>query len=80
MIDKLILKSLRSKYESEIDCARTNIEVYLQQPVGVAELPDIIASVDTQMNIMAEARDKLQELDLMEDKNLPETAAEIING
>ena len=80
MIDKLILKSLRSKYESEIDCARTNIEVYLQQPVGVAELPDIIASVDTQMNIMADARDKLQELDLMEDKNLPETAAEIING
>ena len=80
MIDKLILKSLRSKYESEIDCARTNIEVYLQQPVGVAEHPDIIASVDTQMNIMAEARDKLQELDLMEDKDLPETAAEIING
>jgi len=80
MISKMILKSLRTKYESEIDCARTNIEVYLQQPVGVAEHPDIIASVDTQMNIMAEARDKLQELDLMEDKNLPETAAEIING
>ena len=80
MISKMILKSLRTKYEAEIDCARTNIEVYLQQPVGVAEHPDIIASVDTQMNIMAEARDKLQELDLMEDKALPETAAEIING
>ena len=80
MISRMILKSLRTKYEAEIDCARTNIEVYLQQPVGVAEHPDIIASVDTQMNIMAEARDKLQELDLMEDKALPETAAEIING
>ena len=80
MISKMILKSLRTKYEAEIDCARTNIEVYLQQPVGVAEHPDIIASVDTQRNIMAEARDKLQEVDLMEDKDLPETAAEIING
>ena len=80
MISKMILKSLRTKYEAEIDCARTNIEVYLQPPVGVAEQPAIIASVDTQMNIMAEARDKLQELDLMEDKDLPETAAEIING
>ena len=80
MISKMILKSLRTKYEAEIDCARTNIEVYLQQPVGVAEHPDIIASVDTEMNIMAEARDKLQEVDLMEDKDLPETAAEIING
>ena len=66
MISRMILKSLRTKYEAEIDCARTNIDVYLQQPVGVAEHPDIIASVDTQMNIMAEARDKLQELDLME--------------
>ena len=84
MISKMILKSLRTKYESEIDCARTNIEVYLQQPVGVAEHPDIVASVNGQLEIMAESRDKLQELDLMEelmeDKDLPETAAEIING
>ena len=66
MLDKLILKSLRRKYDAEIDCARTNIEVYLQQPVGVAEHPDILTSVDSQMTIMAEARDKLQELDLIE--------------
>ena len=79
MLDKLILKSLRKKYEAEIDGARTNVEVYLQQPVGVAEHPDILASVDSQMTIMAEARDKLQELDLMEDKNFPETVADIIN-
>ena len=65
MIDKLILKSLRKKYDAEIDCARTNIEVYLQQPVGVAEHPDILASVDNLMTIMAETRDKLQELDWM---------------
>ena len=80
MIHNMILNSLRSKYNAEIDCARTNIEMYLHQGVGVAEHPDIIASVDTQMTIMAEARDKLQELDLMEDKALPETVADIING
>ena len=65
----MILNSLRKKYEAEIDCARTNIEMYLSQGVGVAEHPDIIASVDSQMTIMAEARDKLQELDLMEIHN-----------
>ena len=79
MLHKMILNSLRSKYNAEIDCARTNIEVYLAQGVGVAEHPDIVASVDSQMTIMAEARDKLQELDLMEDKNFPETVAAIIN-
>ena len=80
MFHKMILNSLRSKYNAEIDCARTNIEVYLQQGVGVAEHPDIVGSVDSLMTIMAEARDKLQELDLMEDKDLPQTAADIING
>ena len=69
MIKQLILNSLRKKYEAEIDCARTNIEMYLSQGVGVAEHPDIIASVDSQMTIMAEARDKLQELDLIEIHN-----------
>ena len=62
----MILASLRRKYEAEIDCARTNIEVYLRHPVGVAEHPDIIESVNSQLEIMAEARDKLQELELME--------------
>jgi len=66
MISQQIVIALRRKYDAEIDCARTNIEVYLQQPVGVAEHPDILASVDNQMTIMAEARDKLQELDLIE--------------
>ena len=80
MFHKMIFNSLRSKYNAEIDCARTNIEVYLQQGVGVAEHPDIVASVDSLMTIMAEARDKLQELDLMVDKDLPQTSADIING
>ena len=79
MFHKMILNSLRSKYNADIDCARANIEVYLQQGVGVAEHPDIVESVDGLMTIMAEARDKLQELDLMEDKNFPETVADIIN-
>mgnify|MGYP000445162886 CR=1 FL=1 len=66
MLSQQIVMALRRKYEAEIDCARTNVQVYLEHPAGVAEHPDIISSVDTQMNIMAEARDKLQELDLIE--------------
>ena len=66
MLDKLILKSLRKKYEAEIDCARTNVQVYLQHPAGVAEHPDIVSSVDSQIQIIAEARDKLQEIEEME--------------
>jgi hypothetical protein len=58
--------SLRRKYEAEIDCARTNVSVYLNHPAGVAEHPDIVSSVDSQIQIIAEARDKLQEIEEME--------------
>ena len=66
MISQQITNSLRRKYEAEIDVARTNVAVYLNHPAGVAEHPDIVASVDSQIQIIAEARDKLQEIEDME--------------
>ena len=66
MISQQIVMALRRKYEAEIDCARTNVSVYLNHPAGVAEHPDIVSSVDSQIQIIAEARDKLQEIEDME--------------
>ena len=66
MISQQIVVALRRKYEAEIACARTNVAVYLNHPAGVAEHPDIISSVDSQIQIIAEARDKLQEIEEME--------------
>ena len=81
MISQQIVNSLRRKYEAEIDCARTNVSVYLNHPAGVAEHPDIVASVDSQIQIIAEARDKLQEIEDMEINQISQmTAQDIING
>ena len=66
MISQQIVVALRRKYEADIDCARANVQVYLQHPAGVAEHPDIVTSVDSQIQIIAEARDKLQEIEEME--------------
>ena len=84
MISQQIVVALRRKYEAEIDVARANVAVYLNHPAGVAEHPDVVASVDGQIQIIAEARDKLQEIEDMEmhsiSRKIEETAAEIING
>ena len=84
MISQQIVIALRRKYEAEIDCARANVAVYLNHPSGVAEHPDIVASVDSQIQIIAEARDKLQEIEDMEiqqiHRNIEESAQDIING
>ena len=78
-IDRALSAQIKQA-DAMIEKHKVNVEILTKNAVGVAEHPDIIASVDTQMTIMAEARDKLQELDLMEDKALPETVADIING
>ena len=81
MLSQQIVVALRRKYEAEIDCARTNVQVYLENPSGVAEHPDIVASVDSLIQIIAEARDKLQEIESMEMNLVSElTTQDIING
>ena len=81
MISQQIVIALRRKYEAEIDCARANVQVYLQHPAGVAEHPDIVTSVDSQIQIIAEARDKLQEIEDMEMQQIHQmTPQEIINA
>ena len=81
MISQQITNALRRKYEAEIDCARTNVAVYLNHPAGVAEHPDIVASLDSQIQIIAEARDKLQEIEDMEMQQISQmTTQDIING
>ena len=84
MISQQIVVALRRKYDAEIDVARANVAVYLNHPSGVAEHPDVVASVDGLIQIIAEARDKLQEIEDMEmhsiSRKIEETAAEIING
>jgi len=81
MISQQIVVALRRKYEAEIDCARTNVAVYLNNPAGVAEHPDIVSSVDCLIQIIAEARDKLQEIEDMEMQQISQmTTQDIING
>ncbi len=59
----MIKKALQSKYEGEIAEAQANVEVFLQNPVGIGEHPDIIGAMDTQMHRIAEAEDKLLALE-----------------
>ena len=51
--------ALERKYEGEIAEAEANIGVYMSNPVGIGEHPDIVAAVDDQVSKMAEAQEKL---------------------
>ena len=57
-----ILMALEKKYESQIAEATANINVYMDNPAGIGEHPDVVAAVDSQVTLMAEAEDKLESL------------------
>tara|TARA_R110000822_G_scaffold79542_1_gene190179 strand:+ start:795 stop:998 length:204 start_codon:yes stop_codon:yes gene_type:complete len=56
----MITYALELHYQAEIEKARANIEVYLNNPAGIGEHPDLVGAVDSQIEIMAHAEDKLE--------------------
>ena len=58
----MIVDALRKKYEYEIMSAKANIDVYLKNSAGIGDHPDIVAAVDTEMEKLADAEDKLKSL------------------
>ena len=53
------LNALRLKYKAEIEVAKSNIDVYLHNPVGIGEHPDLVSAIDSQIEMLANAQDKL---------------------
>ncbi len=53
------LNALRLKYKAEIEVAKSNIDVYLHNPVGIGEHPDLVSAIDSQIEMLASAQDKL---------------------
>ena len=57
-----MIEALRKMYEADIAHAKANVEVYLNNPVGIGEHPDLVLAVDEQIDKMAHAEDKLEVL------------------
>ena len=61
-IRSLILDALEKKYESDISKADATIKIYLENPVGIGEHPQIVDEVDKQISSICKAKEKLEEL------------------
>ena len=57
-----MIKSLKLKYESEIQNARTTVNIYLNNSVGIGEHPQHIEEIDKQIEIISNNEDKLASL------------------
>ena len=57
-----MLNALMLQYQAEIAKAKSNIRVYMENPVGIGEHPDLAAAVDSQIELIAHAEDKISVL------------------
>ena len=57
-MDKELLNALYTFYEGNIAKAQANLMVYLDNPAGIGEHPDVIEAMDSQIAVMVENQDK----------------------
>jgi len=57
-----IVDNLKSKYQNQIDIAKTNIDIFLASPQGVAEHIDFSETIEKELEKIAHANDMLEAL------------------
>jgi len=66
-----LLRALSLKYEGDIASAKANIEVYLNNSVGIGEHGDLVSTIDSEIAKLCDATDKLDVLIPILDENAP---------
>jgi|TARA_R110001599_G_scaffold155026_3_gene340735 hypothetical protein len=55
-----LLEALIKKLEGEVAMAKANIKVYEVNPAGIGEHPDIVQAIETQIEAIANAEEKIE--------------------
>ena len=76
-----LIKVSKLQFEALIEKHRMNVEVLLENGVGVAEHPDVMETIEKELAIIAEYDDKLSVLKkyIMDYKDTPITKQELLN-
>ena len=55
-----IIEAARKQAEGEVAVHLANIKVYQTMPAGIGEHPDIVQAVETQIEVIANAEEKIE--------------------
>ena len=67
-----LVKAARMHAEGELERAKANIMVYMTQSVGIGEHSDIVEAIQTELDKMASATDRIEMLDKHFSYNAPD--------
>ena len=57
---KQILESLKSHAVGHINKHKMNVEVYLANPVGIGEHPDVMEAIEQELEMISKYHDQLE--------------------
>ena len=63
ILKEQMIKAARMHAEGELERAKTNIMVYMNQSVGIGEHSDIVEAIQEELDKMATANDRIEMLD-----------------
>ena len=58
-----MLDALVADAQGNIAKAKANVEVYLHNPVGIGEHPDVLGAIQEQLDIIAHEEERIEVLD-----------------
>ena len=59
---QVIIDALEKKYEAQMAQAEANVKVFIENPVGVGEHPNIVQEVEKLLKQIKDAKEMLDEL------------------
>tara|TARA_R100000995_G_scaffold70550_1_gene39144 strand:- start:643 stop:849 length:207 start_codon:yes stop_codon:yes gene_type:complete len=59
---EVMVDALEKKYEAQMALAEANIKVFMENPVGVGEHPNIVQEVEKLLKEIKDAKEMLDEL------------------
>ena len=57
-----MIQSMKAHAEGHIQKHKANVEIYLNQPVGIGEHGDVLETIEKELNIIAMSHDQLEML------------------
>ena len=57
-----LVQALKTKYDADYKMHKANLDIYLNNPVGIGEHPQHFEEMDKLVELMTAARDKLEVL------------------
>ena len=58
-----LVQALKTKYDADYKMHKANLDIYLNNPVGIGEHPQHLIEIDKQLDKIAQAEEKLDALD-----------------